>query len=104
MFIYGQFGIIQNLQMTPIAQTSFLVGTFFTLLYCKPALVGSNTACTIQLILTLLTPFSCINDGQAVRAWFCIKKKFLRVTCKLDLKKLYVMILQDKHRIEVKGG
>ena len=29
MFIYGQFGIVQNLQMTPIAQTSFLVGTFF---------------------------------------------------------------------------
>ena len=29
MLIYAQFGIIQNLQMSPISQTSFLVGTFF---------------------------------------------------------------------------
>ena len=29
MFILNQFNIIQNLQMSPIAQTSFLVGTFF---------------------------------------------------------------------------
>ena len=28
MFIQDQFGVIQNLQMSPIAQTSFLVGTF----------------------------------------------------------------------------
>jgi hypothetical protein len=29
MLIYDQFGVIQNLQMSPIHQTSFLVGTFF---------------------------------------------------------------------------
>ena len=29
MLIYAQFGIIQNLQMFPICQASFLVGTFF---------------------------------------------------------------------------
>ena len=39
MLIKGQFGIIQNLQMSPIPQTSFLVWTFFDVSYSKPALV-----------------------------------------------------------------
>ena len=30
--------IIQNLYMSPIPQTSFLVGTFFAVSYSKPAL------------------------------------------------------------------
>ena len=30
MLIKDQFGIIQNLQMAPIHETSFLVWTFFT--------------------------------------------------------------------------
>ena len=38
MLIYDQFGIIQNLQMAPIPQTSFLVWTFFAVSYSKPAL------------------------------------------------------------------
>ena len=29
LIIKNQFGIIQNLQMSPVTQTSFLVGTFF---------------------------------------------------------------------------
>ena len=37
MFIYQQ-SIIQNLQMFPILQTSFSVGTFFAVNYSKPAL------------------------------------------------------------------
>ena len=38
MLIYHQFDIIQNLQMSPIPQTSFLVGNFFAISYSKPAL------------------------------------------------------------------
>ena len=38
MLILDQFGIIQNLQMSPIPQTSFLVGTFFVASYSKTAL------------------------------------------------------------------
>ena len=39
MLISDQFGIIQSLQMFPIPQTSFLVGTFFAAFYSKTALV-----------------------------------------------------------------
>ena len=39
MLIKDQFGIIQNLQTSPILQASFLVGTFFAVSYSKPALV-----------------------------------------------------------------
>ena len=39
MLIYDQFGIIQNLQTSPIAQTKFLVATFFAVSYSKTALV-----------------------------------------------------------------
>ena len=35
-------GIIQNLQMSPISHTSFLVGTFFAVSYSKPALEFSS--------------------------------------------------------------
>ena len=38
LIIKSQFGIIQNLQMSPIPQTSFLVGTFFATSYSKTAL------------------------------------------------------------------
>ena len=38
MLIYDQFGIIQNFQTSPIPQTSFLVGTFFTVSHSKTAL------------------------------------------------------------------
>ena len=38
MLIYDQFGIIQNLQMFPNPQNSFLVGTFFAASYSKMAL------------------------------------------------------------------
>ena len=38
MLIQDQFGIIQNLQTSPISQTSFLVGTFFAVSYSKLAL------------------------------------------------------------------
>ena len=37
MLIKDQFGIIQ---MSPIPQTNFLVGTFFGISYSKPALVS----------------------------------------------------------------
>ena len=33
-----QFGIVQNLQTSPIPQTIFLVGTFFAISYSKKAL------------------------------------------------------------------
>ena len=39
MLIQDQFGIIHNLQTSPISQTSFLVGTFFAGSYSKTALV-----------------------------------------------------------------
>ena len=38
MLILNQFGIIQNLQTSPIPQTSFFVGTFFDVSYSKTAL------------------------------------------------------------------
>ena len=38
MLIYVQFGIIHNLQMSPVPQTSFLVRTFFAASYSKTAL------------------------------------------------------------------
>ena len=38
LIIKDQFGIIQNLHMSPIPQTSFLVGTFFAASYSKTAL------------------------------------------------------------------
>ena len=38
MLIQDQFGIFQNLQMSPIPQTSFFVGTFFYVSYSKPTL------------------------------------------------------------------
>ena len=40
MLIYNQFGIIQNLQTSPIPQTIFLVGTFYAASYSKTALVA----------------------------------------------------------------
>ena len=36
--IYDQFGNIQNFQLSPIPQTSFLDGTFFAASYSKTAL------------------------------------------------------------------
>ena len=39
MPIQDQLGIIQNLQMSPIPQISFLVGTFFVNYYKKTALL-----------------------------------------------------------------
>ena len=39
MFILDHFGIIQNLQIFPIPQTSFLVGTFFAVSYSNPTLL-----------------------------------------------------------------
>ena len=36
--IKDQFGIIQNLQTSPIPQTSFLAGTFFATSFSKAAL------------------------------------------------------------------
>ena len=39
LVIKDQFGIIQGLHMSPIPQTSFLVGTFFAASYSKTALV-----------------------------------------------------------------
>ena len=41
MLIQDQFGIIQNLQTSPIPQTSVLVGTFFAVSYSKTALMES---------------------------------------------------------------
>ena len=38
MLISDQFGIIQNLQTSPMPQTSFLVGTVFAETYSKTAL------------------------------------------------------------------
>ena len=39
----AQFGIVQNLQMSPIPQTSLLVGTFFAVSYSKTALVDRSS-------------------------------------------------------------
>ena len=38
MLIQGQFGIIQNLRVSPISQTSLLSWTFFAVSYSKMAL------------------------------------------------------------------
>ena len=38
LIIKDQFGIIQNLHMNPIPQTSFLFGTLFAASYSKTAL------------------------------------------------------------------
>ena len=39
LIIQDQFGIIQNLQTSPISQISFLVGTFFVTSYSKIAVI-----------------------------------------------------------------
>ena len=44
MLIQDQFGIKQNLQMSPIAQTIFLAGTFFSVSYSKPASINVAAA------------------------------------------------------------
>ena len=41
LIIEDQFGILQNLQTSPIPKTSFLVGTFFAVSYSKKTLVLS---------------------------------------------------------------
>ena len=56
MLIYGQFGIIQNLQMSPIPQTSFLVGTFFAVSYSKPALARIHLS---EFLLQWQLPLGC---------------------------------------------
>ena len=49
MLIYDQFGIIHNLHMSPIPQSSFFVGTFFAIPYSKRALAwGACKHCTPQ--------------------------------------------------------
>ena len=40
MLLFDQFGIIQNLQTSPIPQTSFLAGTFFAT-YCSKAAIDA---------------------------------------------------------------
>ena len=42
MLIQDHFGIIQNLQTSPIPQTSFLAGTFFDVSYSKTALIDKR--------------------------------------------------------------
>ena len=39
MLMKDQFGISQNLQTSPVPQTSFLVWTFFAVSYSKTALI-----------------------------------------------------------------
>ena len=48
-----QFGIIQNLQTSPIPQTSFLVGTIFAASYSKTALIESTLIMNIVKCKTL---------------------------------------------------
>ena len=45
MIIYDQFGTIQYVQRALIAQTTFLVGTFFAISYSKTALVVKMPLC-----------------------------------------------------------
>ena len=40
MLFQDQFGIIHNIQISPIPQTNFSVGTLFAVSYCKLALVA----------------------------------------------------------------
>ena len=40
MLFQDQFGIIHNIQISPIPQTNFLIGTLFAVSYCKLALVA----------------------------------------------------------------
>ena len=56
MLVYDQFGIIQNLQMFPIAQTSFLVGTFFATSYSKTALDWNINELENELEILLMKP------------------------------------------------
>ena len=54
LIIKDQFGIIQHLQMSPIPQTSFLVGTFFAVSYSKTALERALELATIRYELLKL--------------------------------------------------
>ena len=58
LIINDQFGIIQNLHMFPIPQTSFWLGLFFAISYSKTALVVAKIYVTMlvgtALIRTML--------------------------------------------------
>ena len=57
MLIQDQFGIIQNIQTSPIPQTSFLVGTFFVASYSNIAVnTNSNLNCLVRLQMNPKVP------------------------------------------------
>ena len=75
MLIEDQFGITQNLQMSPIPKTSFLVGTYFAVSYSKRALAYQNHKIMNDAHLLSLS----ISDA------ICILKIFL-VSCSANKK------------------
>ena len=63
MLILDQFGIIQNIQTSPIPQTSFLVGTFFCRFLQQDGsnyVILSGNSTTIQALIDTNTPNSLI--------------------------------------------
>ena len=54
MFILDHFAIILNLQIFPIPQTSFFVGTFFAVSYSKRALLYKSFKCNLKKTLAPL--------------------------------------------------
>ena len=67
MLIYDQFCIKQKLQMSPIAQTSFLVGTFFAASHSKMALGKSYRNCGHFTVIIAEKRFAvCLADWLAL--------------------------------------
>ena len=69
MLIWDQFVIIQNLQMSPIYQTSFLVGTFFATSNSKTALVvESKKAWRFRHIFVAFSKYTNFNRMKFVHS------------------------------------
>ena len=65
MLIYDQFGIIQNLQMSPIPQTSHWSWAFFAVSYSKPALMWVYCKTFKRFFFSIsIGSFSAWKDGR----------------------------------------
>ena len=75
MLIQDQFGVIQNIQMSSIRQTSFLAGTFFSAFYSIPVLIRFLK---IYGLVGILTPLGKIGKRLVLHAISLLKKKPLQ--------------------------
>ena len=69
MLTLDQFCIIQNIQTSPVLQTSFLVGTFFAVSYSKPALVSMCTVLSPRIILSLVITLALADFCVLTTRW-----------------------------------